>query len=104
MGGGGSAQRRAINEQTRQIKENAAAEEKRAKELAVASQQQQESMIRRQKAMEAAQALEEGQVKQTVETDVAPQVDSEDLDPVSGRRLAPRERYRQSDRQSGLRF
>ena len=101
---GGGSQKRAINEQTKQIKANALAEEKRARELAVASQQQQESMIKRQKAVEAAQALEEGQVKQTVETDVSPEVGEEEIDPVSGRRIAPRERFRAAEKQSGLRF
>lgn len=100
---GGSSQKKAIREQTKTIKENAAAEEKRSRELAVASQQQQESMIRRQKATEAAQALEDGQVKQTVETDLAPVADDTNTeDDGSGRRINTRDRYLQ--RVSGLRI
>lgn len=97
MGGGKSG-----SKQSRAIREEGEREAQRARLQAQAAQQQQESMIARQRATEAAQAAQEGQLKQNVEVEQDP-VDDEELIDEEGRRRAPRESYRlRTGRMSGI--
>lgn len=88
--GGGAA--RAAREQARATREAAEAQARQARESARAAQQQSESTIARQRAAEAAKALEEGQTRQTVELDVAPEAQTTADD--AERRRRPRDVFR----------
>lgn len=101
--GSSSGMKRAAREQAQATREAAAAQAKQSRLQAQAAQQQQEQMIARNRAMDAAKALEENQVKQVVDVDTSPDQQSLVEDPETGRRRAPREAYGVRRPQSGLR-
>ena len=92
---GGSGAKKAAREQAAATREAAEAEAKRARLSAQAAQMQQESMINRQRAGDAARALQENQLNQEVDIEqVAANEVEADVDETTFRRRAPRDAYR----------
>lgn len=90
MGGGA---KKAARIQAQATREAAEAQAKQSRLQAQAAQQQQENAIQRERAMKAAQALQENQKVQEVEVDDTINQDNYELDEL-GRRRAPREAFR----------
>lgn len=88
-----SGAKKAARIQAQATRETAEAQAKQARLQSQAAQQQQESMIARERAIKAAQSLQENQKVQEVEVDDTPTQSDYDVDEL-GRKRAPREAFK----------